>query len=196
MDANDLSQYFSSDREFDSQFPVYIKKLSEVHWTPLQVAFTAAHFLAPDDNARIMDIGAGVGKFCMAGAWRNPGYFTGIEQRKNFARIGNKVISKMGLTNAKIIHGNFLDLDLKEYTGIYFFNSFHENLVDSDALDHKIERSPELYAQYTLALLERLKEMPSGTRLATYYLALSEVDKSYRLQTTHFGDLLKLWIKE
>jgi len=195
MDPQQTAAYFSSDKIFDSLFPYYIRDLSEVHWTPLAVAFEAARFLAPDENARIIDIGAGVGKFCMACSFTTAGQFTGIEQRKNFVKLGNKNIKKLGLTNASILHGNFTDLDLTKYSGIYFFNSFHENLVESDALDKNIERSPEIYTQYTIHFLQALNTMPAGTRLATYYLTNTEVPLSYRLVETHFNDLLKLWIK-
>jgi precorrin-6B methylase 2 len=48
------------------------------------VAVTAARFLAPTKKASIIDIGAGVGKFCVVGSIFTKGNFTGIEQRKKF----------------------------------------------------------------------------------------------------------------
>jgi hypothetical protein len=120
----------------------------------------------------------------------------GIEQRKNFVRVGNKVIKELGLSRAILLHGNFMELDISGFTGIYFFNSFHENIVDSDALDKKIERSSELYELYTEHLVTSLTAMPAGTRLATYWLSITEIPACYRLYGTHFNDLLKLWVKE
>ena len=188
--------YLKSDAEFDHLFPVHIQNLSAVHWTPLNVAAVAARFLSPDANARIIDIGAGVGKFCMAGSMYANGIFTGIEQRKNFVNIGNKVIRQLNLSRVSLIHGNFTDFDLSCYTGIYFFNAFHENLVFEDALDNKIDMSTELYELYSAHLLNQLSTMPTGTRLATFWLAITEIPGSYRLQASHFNNLLKLWIKE
>src|ERR1043165_3820474 len=78
--------YFVSDEVFDSLYPVYVRELSEIHWTPLDVIKVAARFLAPNENARVIDIGAGVGKFCIAGSHYTKGSFIGIEQRKNFVR--------------------------------------------------------------------------------------------------------------
>jgi hypothetical protein len=189
-------RYLSSDAEFDSLFPIYVKDLSAIHWTPLSVASVAAKFLAPDANSRIIDIGAGVGKFCMAGSMYTEGTFVGIEQRKNFVTVGNKVIKKLGLQRASLIHGNFTELDLSPYTGIYFYNSFHENLVYSDALDNKVEMSTELFELYNAHLLSELNKMPIGTRLATYWLSVTEIPGCYKLQESHFNNLLKLWIKE
>lgn len=192
----DIAEYFSSDAAFDDLYPIYVRELSELHWTPLQVAKVAAQFLAPDDTARVIDIGAGVGKFCIAGSVYSEGTFVGIEQRKNFVTAGNKVIRRLGLEKTSLIHGNFTELDLSSYTGIYFFNSFHENLVYADALDNKIEVSVELYDLYTAHLLEQLNRMPIGTRLATYWLSVTDIPGSYRLKGSHFDDLLKLWVKE
>lgn len=187
---------FSSDAAFDALYPIYISSLSAIHWTPLEVAAKAAVFLAPDEHARVLDIGSGVGKFCIAGAHVAPGHFTGIEQRSNFVKAGNKVARQLGMERVSLQHGNFMETDLGAYTGIYFYNSFHENIVHDDALDEKIELSSELYERYTDHLLHELKQMPVGTRLATYWLSITEIPACYREQGSYFGDLLKLWIKE
>jgi len=196
MYPNTAQQYLASDQDFDNLFPIHIQNLSAIHWTPLNVAAVAARFLAPNATARIIDIGAGVGKFCIAGSLYTNGTFTGIEQRKNFVTIGNKVITQLGLQKASLLHGNFTELDISAYTGIYFFNSFHENLVFADALDNKVEMSTELYVQYSAHLLSQLNAMPAGTRLATFWLSITEIPGCYKLQESHFNNLLKLWIKE
>ena len=188
--------YLASDKEFDDLFPVHIQQLSAIHWTPLNVAAVAARFLVQNAGARIIDIGAGVGKFCIAGSMYAGGTYTGIEQRKNFVTIGNKVIKQLGIENVSLVHGNFTELDLRNYTGIYFFNSFHENLVFSDALDNKVEMSDELYELYNAHFLQQLHIMPVGTRLATFWLSVTEIPDCYKLLGSHFNNLLKLWVKE
>lgn len=186
---------FSSDIVFDALFPIFIQELSPLHFTPLNVALIASRFLAPDEYARVIDIGAGTGKFCMAGSYFTKGHFTGIEQRQHFVRIGNKVIKRLGLERVELNYGNFTNLDLDGFTGIYFYNSFHENLVFSDVLDKKLEYLTELYELYTAHLLMQLKSMPTGTRLATYWLGITEIPGSYQLLETHFDNKLKLWVK-
>ncbi len=186
---------FSSDAAFDALFPIYIHELSPLHFTALHVAQIASAFLAPDENARVIDIGAGIGKFCIAGSHFTKGHFTGIEQRQHFVRIGNKVIKRLGLDRVELLHCNFTDFNLQGYTGIYFYNSFHENLVFSDVLDKKEEFSTELYELYTAHFLKQLNAMHIGTRLATYWLDMTEIPGSYQLVETHFGDKLKLWMK-
>ena len=196
MHIDKAHNYLSSDEEFDRLFPIYVQKLSSMHWTPLNVSAVVARFLAPNANARVIDIGAGVGKFCIAGSIYSKGTFTGVEQRKNFVTIGNKVIKQLGLQRASLIHGNFTELDLSPYTGIYFYNSFHENLVYADALDDKVEKSGELYELYSAHFIRQLIAMPVGTRLATFWLSITEIPGCYKLQESHFNNLLKLWVKE
>ncbi len=187
---------FSSDSEFDSLFPIYIQELSVLHFTPLNVALTASQFLAPDEDAKVVDIGAGTGKFCMAGSHFTKGQFTGIEQRQHFVRIGNKVIKRIGLERVALINCNFTEIDIHDYTSIYFYNSFHENLVFSDVLDNKAKFSTELYELYTAHFLKQLNAMPTGTRLATYWLGITEIPGSYQLLETYFDGKLKLWVKK
>ena len=105
MLLSEVQKYFHSDALFDSLLPVYIQKLSTIHFTPLNVAKTAAQFLAPNDQARVIDIGAGIGKFCVAGSYFAPGSFAGIEQRKNFIHAGNKIIRQLGMEDVTLIHG-------------------------------------------------------------------------------------------
>ena len=100
------------------------------------------------------------------------------------------------MEDVTLIHGNFTSISLAGYTGIYFYNSFHENIVLDDSLDEKIERSGKLYELYTAHLFRELKAMPTGTRLATYWLSITEIPGCYKLYESHFNNLLKLWVKE
>jgi len=188
--------HLSSDGEFDSLFPIHIRRLSGIHWTPLNVASLAAQFLAPDANSRIVDIGAGVGKFCIAGSMYSKGTYTGIEQRKNFVTLGNKVIKQLGLRRTSLLYGNFIEFDLRSYTGIYFYNSFHENLFFSETVDDTVEKSHDLYELYSAHFLSELCAMPIGTRLATFWLSITEIPGCYELEESHFDNLLKLWVKK
>ena len=191
-----INSYLSSDAEFDALFPVPIRNLSGLHWTPLNVVQTAAEFLAPDASAHIIDIGAGVGKFCIAASLYSKGAFIGIEQKKNLVIAGNKVISQLGLQNVSLIHANFVSLDIIGYTGIYYYNSFHENLLPVDNMDNDdAKRSVALYDLYIAHFKCQLDAMPRGTRLATYWSSISEIPGHYKLKDIRCNDLLKLFIK-
>src|SRR4051812_20257231 len=72
---------FSSDAAFDWMYPECFQVLSLKHWTPLAIARKAAGFLA-EPGTRVLDIGSGIGKFCLAAAHHFPEtFFYGVEQR-------------------------------------------------------------------------------------------------------------------
>ncbi len=190
-----IDYYISSDNQFDNLFAVHLQPLSATHWTPVQVARVAASFLAQNKDAQILDIGAGVGKFCIAGGIVTDAYFTGIELKKNYVAAGNKVIKQLGLRNVSLINGNFTELSITKFTGIYFYNSFHENLFYYDEPDNSAGDPNELYDLYTKCFLNQITYMPTGTRLATYWLSVAEIPGCYRLVESLFEDKLKLWIK-
>jgi 2-polyprenyl-3-methyl-5-hydroxy-6-metoxy-1,4-benzoquinol methylase len=49
---------------FDQIYPGEQRERSCLHWTPLDVAQRACALLASEPAARVLDIGAGVGKLC------------------------------------------------------------------------------------------------------------------------------------
>jgi len=160
-----LESNFISDDEFNQLYPAEIEFLAKRHWTPLNVARLASEFLAMGPNTRILDIGSGVGKFCLSGAYHNPtALYFGVEQRKEL-----------------VMHANKAKNDL--------------NLDGTDKIDDSIEYSEELFDYYSRYLFRQLNKVPRGTRLVTYHSMEHEVPPGFAIVDTDLGDLLKFWIK-
>ena len=71
------------DAAFDWLYPEHIEAKSRKHWSPLDVIGKAAQYLAEPDT-RVLDIGSGVGKLCLASAYYKPNaWYYGVEQRKS-----------------------------------------------------------------------------------------------------------------
>ena len=188
--------WFDSDELFDSLFPHSSETLMKRHWTPLEVANKAAQFLAADKNARILDIGSGVGKFCIAAAHFMPqAFYTGIEQRQSLVEQANQAKNTLGCKNVDFIHGNFTKLNFKAFDHFYFFNSFYENFSFTQNMDNEIVYSKELYEQYNYDLRMKLEKKPSGTRLATYHSTEDEIPEDFLVVGTDMDNALKFWIK-
>lgn len=68
-----IKNHFQTDEQFHELYPLSIATLAKRHWTPLAVAQKAARFLATNNGVRILDIGSGVGKFCLSAAYFVPG---------------------------------------------------------------------------------------------------------------------------
>lgn len=187
---------FLSDAAFDSLYSLRAQQLSSIHWTPLQVAIKAASFLTSGIGKNILDIGSGVGKFCIIGAHYFPEYnFYGVEQRK--ALIDEAIIAQnaTSTTNAHFIHANFTELDSGQYDHFYFYNSFSENIFHYKPIDNLVDSSAAIYNSYLEHLQQMLEEKPSGTRLATFHCENDQIPISYKRQYHMTGQELKLWIK-
>lgn len=190
------NEYLKSDLAFNDLYPYAMQVLSRQHWTPLRVARLATDFLTSGPPAKILDIGSGAGKFCVAGACFAPRhYFYGIEQRTHLVEQAVIVQKKIGVDNVSLMHGNFTQLDLRQFDHFYFFNSFYENLNEEGRIDNDIDYSEALYRYYVRYLHRELQAMPKGTRIATYHSLYEEIPLSFDLVDTLEGGNLNFWIK-
>lgn len=188
--------WFASDDQFHYLYPPSMRLLAVKHWTPLHITWRIAQYLAPAEHVRVLDIGSGIGKFCLAAAWCMPSAcFFGVEQRKDLVVHAETARKVLGLDNVQFIHGNFTRLDFDQYDHFYFYNSFYENLVATDKIDDNIAYSSELFNYYNHYLYKKLDEKPPGTRLVTFHSLEEEIPPSYQLVEAQVEDLLKLWIK-
>ena len=189
--------YYADDELYDSQLSPRMKKLSPIHWSPLEVIQAAAAFLSDKPGSKIIDIGSGIGKFCIVAAQRYPDCdFYGIEQRADLHEIAllSRKNSPLEL-NIHFMHGNFTELDFSGYDGLYFFNSFAENLYRFGRIDNSIQYSAGLYNYYANYLYKILEDKASGTRLVTYHGSDTELPKNYQLVQSTFNDHLKMYVK-
>lgn len=185
-----------TDAAFDWLYPERIQLLSRRHWTPLGVAKKAAQFLADVPGKKILDIGSGVGKFCLIGAHFFPeAFFHGVEQRRELYHYSLAAREATQTGNADFINANFTQVDLSEYDSFYFYNAFFENLDGKDRIDQQIEYSTSLYVYYSRYLFKALENKPSGTRLVTFHSLEDEVPPSYQVVDASIDLLLKMWIK-
>ncbi len=190
-----VDKYFGSDAKFNELYPSQIQKLSRWHWTPLDIAKQAASFLA-GPGEKVLDIGSGVGKFCLAGAHYNPtALFYGVEQRKYLIEYGERAQRLLGVRNANFTNANFTQLNLHEFDHFYFFNSFYENLDDAGRIDENIAYSEALYEYYVKYLYKGLEQMPIYTKVVTFHSFDHEIPRDYELIDSYSNGDLKFWMK-
>lgn len=188
--------WFSSDAQFNQLYPSSIQLLAQRHWTPLVVARKAANFLAAESKVKILDIGSGVGKFCLAAAHYKPkALYYGIEQRKRLVNHAEAAKEMLRIENVSFMNGNFTQIDFRNYDHFYFYNSFYENITGTDKIDNSIDYSLELFNYYNRYLYKQLEQKPSGTRLASFHSLEDEIPQCYHIVGSEMNDLLKFWIK-
>ncbi|HEY0713520.1 MAG TPA: class I SAM-dependent methyltransferase [Polyangia bacterium] len=172
-----------TDRAFDEMYPKWARTLSGTHFTPIDVAVRAARWLTGEDGdigdepvvtdggrpVRVLDVGAGVGKFCLVGALVTRGVFTGAELRPHLASIASEVARRYGIKRCSFVAGDALALDWGAFDAFYLFNPFAELLPECPFIDNEIERTAEQYHRYVSAVEARLEDLPEGSRLVTYH---------------------------
>jgi len=159
-----------NDEEFNLIYPESIRKMAQTQWTPVDVAKMAAMYLVEKPGTKALDIGSGIGKFCMIGASCTDGQCTGAEQRENLVAMANEYAAKYEIENARFIHSNIIDVPFTEFEAFYFFNAFYENIDRHAVIDNTIERGIHYYNMYTSYVSEQLTKMPVGTKVGGYIL--------------------------
>ncbi|WP_353150678.1 class I SAM-dependent methyltransferase [Chryseobacterium sp.] len=180
---------------FDEIFPPGIKAVADRHWTPVAVAKMAAEYLTEKQDQKVLDIGAGAGKFCLVGAASTKGFFYGVEQRKALTKMSRKIADRYNIMNVEFINSNINEISFSDYDAFYFFNSFFENIDTSNPIDNTILPDSDLYQVYSDYVREQLDKTPVGTRLVTYWSKWDEIPTNFELVDSAFNGFLSFWKK-
>jgi SAM-dependent methyltransferase len=186
------------DRVFDRALPRWARPPSRTHFTPVAVARRAAELLVATPGARVLDVGAGIGKFCIVGAVTTDGYFVGVEQRRHLVEAATALVRACGVERCRFVHGDAFALDWTSFQGFYFFNPFTELLPGMRRLDRTLPQSAETYRRYVQAVEERLELVAPGTRVVTYHGFGGKLCPDWSRQLfEHWGPgPLELWVKQ
>jgi hypothetical protein len=187
-----------TEEAFDIVYPKFIRRCSAHFWTPVEVATRAARFLAPSPLSRVLDVGSGVGKFCIVGALATGASFSGIEQRPNLVAVANRASGKLGAARTNFTVGTIEDVDWSLHDAFYFFNPFEENLFrEQGCLDRAVILSEERFRSDVAFMEKVLAGVPIGTRVATFHGFGGRIPQGFELvdQQPHRGGVLRFWTK-
>jgi SAM-dependent methyltransferase len=187
------------DRAFDAFLPSSLRILSRQHWTPLSVVARAARWLDELGVRRVLDLGSGAGKFCVAGALAGRCQFVGLEQRPELVRAARALARSFGVDDrARFIAGALGDVVLPSAQLYYLFNPFEENLSDgSEHIARDVELSSDRYARDLAATHQLLCSAPLGTYVLTYNGFGASLPAGYRelRRDPDLPSALRLWRK-
>jgi SAM-dependent methyltransferase len=188
-----------SDEEFDQIYSEWHRWLSRSYWTPMEVALRAVELLATNASTRVLDVGSGVGKFCIVGALTSPAEFVGVEHRPQLVAAAQSAAARLGADRARFIAGDFSTLDFSGFDAYYLFNPFEE--FGNGAMvriDGTTERSRRERAFNVFSLAIKLREARRGSRILTYFGHGGKALPGCRLLRREMadGDALMLWEKE
>lgn len=187
-----------SDEEFDRLLPTWARNVSGQHFTPVRVARRAAELLVAREGARVLDVGAGVGKLCVVGALTTAGRFVGVEQREHLVRAGRALMQKGQVPRCELLHANMTEIDWRGFDAFYLYNPFAEHLREIDAIDETIALSASARRRYLDFVAARLDESGPGARVVTYHGFGGEMPAGWlRRSSERCGTgPLELWVKD
>ena len=186
------------DREFDAIYPEHVRQLSDRYWTPVDVARSAAALLTGAGASRVLDIGSGVGKFCLIGALTTGATFYGIEHRKHLVEIGIDILKRCEVRRVVLRHCMLEEVRWQNFDAIYLFNPFEENLVHrSQQIDQSVVLCSARFEQDVSRIEETLRAARIGIRVVTYHGFGGWIPESYELVEERPCGMsqLHLWVK-
>jgi hypothetical protein len=125
---------FSDDTEFDWLRPKHFQLLSPKCFTPVSIAQKATEFLSLP-NTRVLYIGSGAGKFCLAAGYHFPKtFFYGVEQRHELHHLAENINRNTDLPNVNFIYGNVTQINFKGFDHFYFIIHSMRILIKSITL--------------------------------------------------------------
>jgi predicted RNA methylase len=190
-----------ADAVFDQIYPPEIQAVSRPFWTPVRVAARAAELLVTSPTTRVLDVGAGVGKFCIVGAAVTGATFVGVERRPRLVQIARRAAEACGVPSVSFLCAEFHTLRVKDFDALYFFNPFEENLWDPperlDRLDDADSACPERFVADIGRAERMLLDAKPGTRVATYHGFGGRMVHGYDLvhSEEQGTGVLQLWVR-
>jgi SAM-dependent methyltransferase len=190
---------FSEDVIFDRIYPPPIRALSRRHWTPVPIARRVAELFRKAGVRRVLDVGAGVGKFALvAAAAESTLDIVGIEQRAPLVRIARIAAFQLRIENALFLEGDATTARWHDFDGLYFFNPLAENTFGrADRIDSDVELSNSRFVRDVLRVEEALRVAPTGTVVVTYHGTSTRIPTSYEAAHAERAgsDWLRVWRK-
>ncbi|HEX3697891.1 MAG TPA: methyltransferase domain-containing protein [Polyangia bacterium] len=187
------------DLEFDSIYEARIRRLSAQHWTPVRVAARAAQLLTRAGARHILDVGSGVGKFCIVGALTTDAHFVGVERRLDLVEIARGAAAHLGATRAAFVHDNVDVFPFTGFDGFYLYNPFHEQINrEVSPIDGAFPRSNAAYRRFIDKTTKKLSASPSATAVVMFngYGGTLSREYTFRGDEPAGNDWLELWTKD
>ena len=162
-----------SDQEFDRLYPEEIQTLSHMHWSSIAAIKTAIDLFSATLNpdAKILDVGSGVGKFCIYGSLISPFNFVGVEKRKKLVDISIEVAAKTKNNRVSFLCDDAVNLDWNSFDGIYMYNPFYEHKLPFHMglhIDNEINYSEEKYSFYITKIHKKLSLLKPDTNIVVF----------------------------
>lgn len=155
------------DDAFDEIYPDAIRSISAAHWTPVRIAARVVELLRLRPGDRVLDVGAGVGKFCVIAAAMSNARVRGVERTPQLVAVAREAVRRFGVP-VELVEGAFDAKDAEAVDAAYFFNPFTETILLPGVQDFAADRFGGRTAEDILTAERFLAAARAGTRVVTF----------------------------
>lgn len=155
------------DDTFDEVYPEPVRGVSSVHWTPVRVAARVVELLRLRRGERVLDVGAGVGKFCVVAAAMSEARVRGVERQPPLAVVACEAARRYGV-EVDFVEGSFTDEEPQAFDAAYLFNPFVEAILLPGLHDYAADRFAGRIAADIDGAERFLRQMRVGARVVTF----------------------------
>jgi tRNA1(Val) A37 N6-methylase TrmN6 len=181
----------------DEKFNVIVRKelrfLSKVHWTPVDVIDQCVKWLPGKQSLKVLDIGSGIGKFCILASQISPHCFTGVELREDSHLEAVRLQSLLKLENVNFLNSNVDQIAFEDYDVFYLFNPFYEQIVNHGTVLNHIKFHKENYHKYETYVISQLKKCSTGKLVICFEYDLLSKISGFELIDDAFEGSLQIW---
>ncbi len=170
-----------SDLELDRVYEGRWRQPSTLHWSSIDVVRGALRGAPLEEVHTVLDVGSGVGKFCLLGALLSQARFVGVERRPELVHAAERARLRLGIDRASFICADAFDLDWCSFDCLYLFNPFEEHLMEAEArIDNAAPFSERAYGVAVEETRSRLEALRPGTLIVTYWGFGGQVPPSFQ----------------
>lgn len=185
------------DADFDLLLSQGPREKSPRFWSAVEVAQTAARWFSEAEATRVLDVGAGAGKFCTIASLTTGHRVWGLEQRGHLVFEARKLAQRLQ-AEVVMIEGSLAEIEPERFDGLYFYNPFAEHILEpADRYDEALAASPDAYVQSARTVEGWLKTLPVGTVMVTFNGLGGRIPSSWRCDRRQrlAGNMLRRWVK-
>ena len=181
------------EKQFLELLPDSLRDLDYEYWSDFSQIEQSCKWLK--NCANILDVGSGVGKFCIIGTQLLSSNFFGIEKNRRLHTQANVTLSHLTKHRVNFILGDLFKLPLSRYDGLYIYNPFVENISIGKKIDNSIAYDEKLYNDLHDQLMIRLDLLKSDSLVVNNSLVTDYFSDKFELVDVHSDPSLTLWKK-
>jgi len=185
------------DRYFDRLLSDAMQAKSGSFWSSVHVAQKAAKWLLAAGATKVLDVGAGVGKFCAVASLTTGQRYWGVEQRGALVVEARKLAQALK-AEVVMLEGGLSVVEPQHFDGFYVYNPFAEHICDKyERIDDSLLCSADDYLRDARTVERWLNAAKVGTAMVTYNGLGGRIPSSWRCEREERlgGNMMRLWVK-